>query len=85
MLPADERDVRRHPGAKKKAPPGDGWIAATVHWAAHEYGWGFGEILWEVPASAFVLLRRQEGLAAGKIFPLSEIEKIDDGNEEAQS
>jgi hypothetical protein len=49
------------------------------------YGWGFGEILWEVPASAIILLRRQERLAEGKIFPLSEIEKIDDGNEKTQS
>jgi hypothetical protein len=37
--------------------------------------------MWEVPASALALLRRQEGLAAGKIFPLTEIEKIDDGEE----
>ena len=37
--------------------------------------------MWEVPASAIVLLRRQERLAAGKIFPLSEIEKIDNGEE----
>ena len=85
VLPADGRDVRRDPGAKKKLPPGDGWIASVVNWAAREYGWGFNEILWEIPCSAIALLRRQEGLAAGKIFPLAEIEKIDDGNQETQS
>lgn len=73
------------PEVKKKTPPGDGWIAVVLHWAAREYGWGFAELMWEVPVSAICLLRRQGGLAAGKIFPLSEIEKIDDGDEEAQS
>lgn len=70
---------------KKDPPPGDGWIAAVAGWAAREYGWSYNEILWDVPCSAIALLRRQGGLAAGKIFPLSEIEKIDDGNQEAQS
>ena len=69
---------------KKDPPPSDGWIAWLVHWAAKEYGWGFGEILWNIPVSALALLRRQPRLAEGKIFPLSEIEKIDDG-EETQS
>ena len=64
----------------------DGWIAAFVDWAARAYGWSFEEILWEVPASALALLRRQEwkkedGTFA--IFPLSEIERIDDGQQEA--
>ena len=77
------------PEVKKKAPPGDGWIALVAHWAARELGWSWNEILWDVPCSAIALLRRQEGLAADKIFPLSEIEKIDDsmnhGNQEAHS
>ena len=69
----------------KKVPPGDGWIAAVAGWAARECGWSWNEILWEVPCSAIALLRRQDGLAAGKIFPLAEIEKIDDGIQEAHS
>ena len=73
--------LRRVAGGKKKDEPSDGWIAAVAHWAAREYGWSWREIMWEVPASAIALLRRQERLAAGKIFPLSEIEKIDDGEE----
>ena len=52
-----------------------------VNWAASEYGWSLAEILWDVPVSAIALLRRQRKLAEGKIFPLSEIEKIDDGEE----
>jgi hypothetical protein len=81
VLPADGRDVRRAAGSKKKVPPGDGWIAAVAGWAARECGWSWNEILWEVPCSAIALLRRQDGLAAGKIFPLAEIEKIDDSLE----
>ena len=77
------------PEVKKKTPPGDGWIAAFAGWAARECGWSWEAILWEVPCSAIALLRRQEHLASGKIFPLAEIEKIDDslnnGNQEAQS
>ena len=69
------------PEVKKKDEPSDGWIAAVAHWAAREYGWSWREIMWEVPASALALLRRQKQLADGKIFPLSEIEKIDDGEE----
>jgi len=70
---------------KKDPPPSDGWIAAVAGWAARECGWSWREIMWEIPASAIALLRRQQRLAEGKIFPLSEIEKIDDGNQETQS
>lgn len=35
--------------------------------------------MWGVPLSAIALLRRADGLKHNKIFPLSEIEKIDDG------
>ena len=59
----------------------DGWIAALVAYAAEKWHWSYGEILWETPASAICLLKRSEALAAGKIYPLSEIEKIDDGEE----
>lgn len=38
--------------------------------------------MYEVPASAIALLRRTEGLREDRIFPLSSIEEIDDGNEE---
>ena len=40
--------------------------------------------MWEVPASALALLRRQGCKGEDgemRIFPLSEIEKIDDGQE----
>lgn len=62
---------------KKNAKGNDGWIAATVHVIAKTYGWSFREILWEVPLSALMLLRRQENLAS--IMPLSIIEKMDNG------
>lgn len=35
--------------------------------------------MWEVPASAIALLRRQQDRKFRFTFPLSEIEKIDDG------
>ena len=72
------------PEVKKKDEPSDGWIASVAHWAAREYGWSWREIMWEVPVSALALLRRQGQLAENRIFPLSEIEKIDDGNEKAK-
>ena len=39
--------------------------------------------MYEVPASALALLRRTEGLREDKIFPLSSVEEIDNGNEKA--
>ena len=58
----------------------DGWIAAIVHWAAEKYHWRLEEILWEVPLSAIALLRRQEWIKDDRVFPLSVIEEIDNGN-----
>ena len=57
----------------------DGWIVQWVDYAAKRYGWSYHEIMWEVPASAIALLLRCDRVADNKIFPLSEIEKIDDG------
>lgn len=82
MRGAARRSHGRHPGSrpKKSAERGnDGWIAALVDYFAFRYHWSFREIFWEVPLSALALLRRQEGIRKNKIFPLSEIEKIDDG------
>ena len=48
------------------------------------YHWGFEEIMWTVPLSAICLLRRQtqrDKSGTMTVFPLSEIEKIDDGEE----
>ncbi|MBR4523245.1 MAG: hypothetical protein IKO64_03295 [Kiritimatiellae bacterium] len=67
--PADEKKKKGH----------DGWIASAAYFAAKEFGWSFREILWEIPASAIFLLRRQPGVQADKIFPLSVIEEIDHG------
>lgn len=39
--------------------------------------------MWRVPLSAIALMMRRPLLAKNKVFPLSEVEKIDDGNEEA--
>ena len=75
-------DVIPEDDGKKKTPGNDGWIAALVHWAAANYGWSLDEILHGVPFAAICLLRRQDALKENRIFPLSEIEKIDDGNEE---
>ena len=76
--------LRRHPGDRPKKSEergNDGWIAALVDYFACRYHWSYREILWEVPLSALSLLRRQEYIRQPeqKIFPLSEIEKIDDG------
>ena len=87
MLPADERGVRRDAGGrpkKSKARGNDGWIPALVHWAAATYHWSFEDILWRVPLSALALLKRREAVDGDgnmTVFPLSEIEKIDDGEE----
>ena len=72
-------DVIPEDDPKKKTPGNDGWIAALVHWAASSYGWSLEEILHEVPLAAICLLRRQDALKKNRIFPLSEIEKIDNG------
>ena len=69
---------------KKKESGNDGWIANYADWAARTYHWSWKEIMWEVPASALALLRRQGCKGEDgemRIFPLSEIEKIDDGQE----
>ena len=75
---------RRHSGARPKKSQDerghDGWIAALVDYFARTYHWSFREIFWETPLSVLSLLRRQEALKESSIFPLSEIEKIDDGN-----
>jgi hypothetical protein len=87
VLPPDERCVRRHAGGRPKKSEkrgNDGWIAALAHWAAATYHWGFEEIMWAVPLSAICLLRRQtqrDKSGNMTVFPLSEIEKIDDGEE----
>ena len=79
MRPPDARRHGRHArGSKKNSKGNDGWIAFTVHAVAKAYGWSFREILWEVPLSALMLLRRQERLST--IMPLSIIEKIDNGD-----
>jgi hypothetical protein len=41
--------------------------------------------MWKVPLSVIALMMRRPLLAEKRIFPLTEIEKIDDGNEKAQS
>lgn len=75
--------LRRHSGARPKKSEdergNDGWITALVDYFARQYHWSFKEIFWEVPLSALSLLRRQDALNENTIFPLSEIEKIDDG------
>ena len=71
------------PDEKKKRRGSDGWIAAYAAYAAEHYGWSYREIMYEVPASAIALLRRTAGLRENKIFPLSSVEEIDNGNEKA--
>lgn len=68
---------------KKKRRGNDGWIAYFAGCAAEFYGWSYEEIMWEVPASAIALLIRQQDRNFRRTFPLSEIEKIDNGDEEA--
>ena len=72
IVPEDDDDA-----PKKKT---DGWIANLFRHAAETYGWSYEEILWRVPFSALVLLWRQDGIKADKIFPLQVIEKIDNGH-----
>lgn len=71
------------PQAKKKKNSSeqgnDGWIVQWIDYAARRYGWSYREIMWEIPASAIALLLRCDRIAENRIFPLSEIEKIDDG------
>ena len=67
------------PEAQKKTTGGTAWY----HYAAGEYGWSHREIMWEVPLSAIALMTRRPGLAQNRIFPLTEVEKADDGDEEA--
>ena len=87
MLPPDERGLRRPAGGRSKKSEkrgNDGWIAALVHWTAETYHWSFEDILWNVPLSAICLLRRQRFVRPDgtmTVFPLSEIEKIDNGEE----
>lgn len=87
MRPAGRRSLRRGAGDRKKkdGPGHDGWLAAWYHYAAAEYGWSHEEIMWKVPLSVIALMMRRPLLAEKRIFPLTEIEKIDDGNEKAQS
>jgi len=79
------RGRERHARKKKSEERGnDGWIPALIDWTAKRYGWGFEEIVWQVPLSALCLLRRQEAKndkGEFMVFPLSEVEKIDDGAE----
>jgi hypothetical protein len=82
---ADGRGDGCYPGSGPKKKESDGWIAAIVHWAGETYHWGFDEILWGVPLSAIALLRRQVWLKGDKIFPLTVIEEIDNGNEKTDS
>lgn len=78
-------DVIPEDDGKTSKKKNDGWITTLVDWAAETYGWGFEQILWDVPLSAICLLRRQAGVRAGKVFPLQVIEEIDHGNEKADS
>ena len=41
--------------------------------------------MWKVPLSVIALMMRRPLLAEKRIFPLTEIEKIDDGNEKAHN
>ena len=87
VRPPDERRVRRHSGGRRKKSEKrghDGFVAALAHWAAQTYHWSFEDILWRVPFSAICLLRRQQFVKPDgtmTVFPLSEIEKIDNGQE----
>lgn len=82
---ADERGVRRHAGDRPKKRDGrgnDGWIAALVHRTAAAYGWSYDAIMWDVPMSALILLKRNEAInekGEMTIFPLSAVEEVDDG------
>ena len=58
-------------------------VVPWYHYAAAEYGWSHEEIMWKAPLSVIALMMRRPLLAEKRIFPLSEIEKIDDGNEKA--
>lgn len=50
-----------------------------MHFAASEFGWTYEELMWKVPASVIALMARRKKLEEGKIFPLTVIEEIDDG------
>lgn len=78
-------DVTPEQDPDKPKKKNDGWIAEWIDWAASRYGWSFGEVMWEVPASALALLRRQEEVRSeeSRIYPLQVIEEID-GEQEAQ-
>lgn len=39
--------------------------------------------MWHVPLGAICLMRRREELESGKIFPLTTIEELDNGNGES--
>ena len=39
--------------------------------------------MWRVPLSAIALMTRRPRLAQNRIFPLTEVEKADNGDEEA--
>ena len=82
FCPDGPRRGRFAAGEKKKNSSeqgNDGWIVQWIDYAARRYGWSYREIMWEIPASAIALLLRCDRVAENRIFPLSEIEKIDDG------
>lgn len=62
---------------KKKTS--DGWIASLIDYFAEKYHWSFEEIFYRIPLATLALLHRQEALRSNSIFPLEEIEAIDNG------